>query len=169
MLSLPMSRFGTIRATYRGALAINFLTLLLPALYSTLSKARKTKDKGYGNHTIEIKSYGSPILRRRRWSPPTSTHSQCSIKRNHLRFFVGLTCVHFDSVGVITEIVNEGLSRVAFNVIGNKERGEDVRRNMGWTLIAFQAICGALLSIAFVVAAPAFSSAFVPSEVQSLE
>ncbi|KAI8917535.1 hypothetical protein DFJ77DRAFT_488310 [Powellomyces hirtus] len=121
-----MSRIETIRATYYGAVGFNFVTLLLPALYGTLSKLWIAQLAPSQVVTTDVYTY----------------------------------------VGVITEVVNEGLSRVAFNVIGNKHRTDTYRRQLCWTLIAFQALCGLLLSVAFVVAAPSFASLFVPVEVR---
>ncbi|KAJ3156904.1 hypothetical protein HDU86_003439 [Geranomyces michiganensis] len=122
----PQPRLHAIRATYRGAVFINFLTILLPALYGTLSKLWIAQLAPSQVVTVDLYTY----------------------------------------VGVITEVVNEGLSRVAYNVIGDKQKGMDARRGLSGTLIVVQAVLGALLSVIFVSAAPSFASVFVPEEVR---
>jgi len=70
-------------------------------------------------------------------------------------------------MSIFTEVVNEGLSRVAFNVIGNRGRKAGDRLQLCTTLIAVQCVLGLVLSIIFALAAPEFASAFVPVEVRS--
>ncbi|KAJ3181954.1 hypothetical protein HDU85_003472 [Gaertneriomyces sp. JEL0708] len=79
-------------------------------------------------------------------------------------------------MGIFTEIINEGLSRVAYNVIGSiqddtDQEGKPINRRterltLCHTLIAFQATAGLVLSLIFVSVAPQFASAFVPTEVR---
>ncbi|KAI8815837.1 uncharacterized protein EV422DRAFT_623934 [Fimicolochytrium jonesii] len=123
----PEPRLQAMRATYYGAVLINFLTLLLPALYGTLSKLWIAQLAPSQVVTTDIYTY----------------------------------------VGVVTEVVNEGLSRVAFNVIGDKEKGMEKRRGLSWTLILAQSVLGTALSVFFVrensityVRIAAFSSLF---------
>ncbi|KAJ3041628.1 hypothetical protein HDV00_008905 [Rhizophlyctis rosea] len=70
-------------------------------------------------------------------------------------------------VGIFAEIVNEGYSRAAWHVIGDKKnRSVKERLNLSFTLIAVQVVLGVVLTIAFNAAAPAFAGAFVPREVR---
>ncbi|KAJ3051893.1 hypothetical protein HK097_007093, partial [Rhizophlyctis rosea] len=71
-------------------------------------------------------------------------------------------------VGIFAEIVNEGYSRAAWYIIGDKRnRSVRERLNLSFTLIAVQVVLGTLLMVIFLIASPAFASAFVPEEVRS--
>jgi Na+-driven multidrug efflux pump len=70
-------------------------------------------------------------------------------------------------IGVITEVINDGLPRAAWNIIGDKSnRTLAARHGLSYTLILFQSILGCIMSIAFVAAAQQFANAFVPVEVR---
>ncbi|TKA82177.1 hypothetical protein B0A55_02036 [Friedmanniomyces simplex] len=70
-------------------------------------------------------------------------------------------------IGVVVEVLNEGLPRAAWNVIGDKtNRSLADRRALSYTLIAFQTALGLIMSIAFVAAARQFADAFVPAQVR---
>ena len=68
-------------------------------------------------------------------------------------------------MGVVVEVINEGLPRAAWVVIGNKSaRSLSSRIGLTYTLILFQGILGAILSIIFLAAASSFAARFVPVE-----
>lgn len=70
-------------------------------------------------------------------------------------------------IGVVVEVVNEGLPRAAWNIIGDKaNRTLSSRHSLSYTLIHFQSMLGMILSICFVAAAKQFADTFVPSEVR---
>lgn len=70
-------------------------------------------------------------------------------------------------MGTISEVINEGLPRAAWVVIGDKSsRSIAQRLQLTHTLILFQAALGLILSIAFVSGASAFAQGFVPVEVR---
>ncbi|KAM7211870.1 hypothetical protein V8F06_012745 [Rhypophila decipiens] len=70
-------------------------------------------------------------------------------------------------IGVVTEVLNEGLPRAAWVIIGDKaSRSLAQRLQLTHTLIVFQAVMGLIMSIAFVGAAPTFANGFVPIEVR---
>ncbi|PNH38617.1 hypothetical protein VD0004_g8220 [Verticillium dahliae] len=72
-------------------------------------------------------------------------------------------------IGVIVEILNEGLPRAAWVIIGDKaSRSLSQRLQLSHTLILTQTILGFIMSIAFVSAAPAFAKGFVPVEVRDV-
>lgn len=72
-------------------------------------------------------------------------------------------------MGVVVEVINEGLPRAAWVIIGDKSaRSLHSRIGLAYTLIAFQALLGTILSIIFLGAAESFASRFVPSEVRSM-
>ena len=67
-------------------------------------------------------------------------------------------------IGVVSEVINEGLPRAAWVIIGDKAaRALDSRLGLAHTLILFQAFLGLLLSIIFVSSASTFAQGFVPS------
>ena len=72
-------------------------------------------------------------------------------------------------IGVIAEVLNEGLPRAAWNIIADRSnRSLTARHALSNTLIAVQTILGLIMSIAFVAAARNFADAFVPEESRSV-
>jgi Na+-driven multidrug efflux pump len=71
-------------------------------------------------------------------------------------------------IGVVAEVLNEGLPRAAWVIIGDKaSRSLPQRLKLTHTLILFQSILGLIMSIAFVSAASTFAKGFVPVEVRA--
>lgn len=70
-------------------------------------------------------------------------------------------------IGVVAEVINEGLPRASWLVIGDKSsRTWASRVSISFSLIIFQTILGAILSVIIAAAAPDFARAFVPVEVR---
>ncbi|KAK4957603.1 hypothetical protein LTR10_005570 [Elasticomyces elasticus] len=70
-------------------------------------------------------------------------------------------------IGVVAEVLNKGLPRAAWLVIGDKaNRSLAERHGLAYTLIAFQTVLGLIMSVVFVAAAQQFADAFVPAEVR---
>ncbi|KAG9229766.1 hypothetical protein BJ875DRAFT_177525 [Amylocarpus encephaloides] len=70
-------------------------------------------------------------------------------------------------MSTIAEVINEGLPRTAWLIIGDTAtRSLNSRLSLTFTLITFQMIMGCLLTIIFVGAADAFAASFVPAEVR---
>ena len=70
-------------------------------------------------------------------------------------------------IGVVVEVLNEGLPRASWNIIADKSnRSLTTRHALSYTLILFQAILGLIMSVVFVGAAHQFANAFVPEEVR---
>ena len=68
---------------------------------------------------------------------------------------------------MVVEVLNEGLPRAAWNIIGDKSnRGLAERHGLSYTLIAVQAMLGLTMSIVFVGAAHQVPTAFVPAAVR---
>ena len=69
-------------------------------------------------------------------------------------------------IGVVAEVLNEGLPRASWLIIGDRaNRSISARYSLSFTLIIFQSILGLVMSIAFVGAAKQFASGFVPVDV----
>ncbi|KAG9686115.1 hypothetical protein KCU95_g11920, partial [Aureobasidium melanogenum] len=71
-------------------------------------------------------------------------------------------------IGVVAEVINEGLPRASWLVIGDRaNRSISARYSLSFTLIIVQSILGLIMSIAFIGAAKQFASGFVPVEVRT--
>ena len=69
-------------------------------------------------------------------------------------------------IGVVAEVLNEGLPRAAYLIIADKNRTQLDRLNLCFTLIVFQMSVGLVMSLAFVGGAAQFASGFVPEDVR---
>lgn len=71
-------------------------------------------------------------------------------------------------INTVTEVINEGLPRAVFVIIGDKDsRTITSRIRLSNTLILAQSVLGALLSMVIAAAAASFAKAFVPIEVRN--
>jgi Na+-driven multidrug efflux pump len=71
-------------------------------------------------------------------------------------------------IGVFAEVLNEGLPRASWVIIGDAaSRSLHERLKLTHTLIVFQAILGLLMSVVFACAAEKFAENFVPVEVRA--
>lgn len=71
-------------------------------------------------------------------------------------------------IGTAVEVVNEGLPRAAYLVIGDRaRRSERERVAISYALIFVQCVLGAALSTVICAAAPVFAGAFVPQETRA--
>ncbi|KEQ68024.1 uncharacterized protein M437DRAFT_71777 [Aureobasidium melanogenum CBS 110374] len=71
-------------------------------------------------------------------------------------------------IGVVAEVINEGLPRASWLVIGDRaNRSISARYSLSFTLIIVQSILGLIMSITFIGAAKQFASGFVPVEVRT--
>ncbi|RYO84673.1 hypothetical protein DL766_005909 [Monosporascus sp. MC13-8B] len=71
-------------------------------------------------------------------------------------------------IGVFAEVLNEGLPRAAWVVVGDgASRTLAERLRLVHTLILFQAALGLLMSLVFAAAAPQLADAFVPAQVRA--
>lgn len=72
-------------------------------------------------------------------------------------------------IGVVAEVLNEGLPRASFLFIGDKaNRSYRKRLQLTHTLILFQSIVGFIMSIEFVAGASNFAIGFVPIEIRDV-
>ncbi|KAI6087753.1 hypothetical protein F4821DRAFT_235821 [Hypoxylon rubiginosum] len=69
-------------------------------------------------------------------------------------------------IGVVVEVLNEGLPRASWVIIADKaSRSLTQRLGLAYTLILFQSILGLIMSVAFLAGASTFARGFVPREV----
>jgi Na+-driven multidrug efflux pump len=79
-----------------------------------------------------------------------------------------VTTDSYTYIGVVAEVLNEGLPRAAWLIIGDQaSRSLRSRLQLTHTLILFQSILGLVMSIAFVAGASTFAQGFVPIEVRA--
>ncbi|OQO06516.1 hypothetical protein B0A48_08299 [Cryoendolithus antarcticus] len=71
-------------------------------------------------------------------------------------------------IGVVAEVLNEGLPRAAWNIIADKSnRTLESRHGLSHTLIFFQGVLGLIMSTAFVAAVQQFADAFLPTQARA--
>ncbi|KAF2651210.1 hypothetical protein K491DRAFT_729870 [Lophiostoma macrostomum CBS 122681] len=79
-----------------------------------------------------------------------------------------VTTDSYTYIGVVVEVINEGLPRAAWLIIGDQSsRSLRSRLQLTHTLILVQSLFGLVLSIAFVAGASTFAKGFVPVEVRA--
>lgn len=72
-------------------------------------------------------------------------------------------------IGVVTEVLNEGLPRAAWTIIGDKaNRTLSARQSLSYTLIIFQAVLGVIMSVILTGSARQFAAVFVPVDVREV-
>lgn len=69
-------------------------------------------------------------------------------------------------INTFAEVLNEGLPRAAYLIIGDKTRTAADRINLCFTLIAFQMLLGLIMSLGFLAGAERFAVGFVPVDVR---
>ncbi|KAG7289862.1 hypothetical protein NEMBOFW57_006239 [Staphylotrichum longicolle] len=70
-------------------------------------------------------------------------------------------------IGIVAEVLNEGLPRAAWVIIGDSASRPWTRRlGLTYTLILFQSVLGLIMSIGFLAGAATFAKGFVPIEVR---
>ncbi|OAP57154.1 hypothetical protein AYL99_07892 [Fonsecaea erecta] len=78
-----------------------------------------------------------------------------------------VTVDSYTYIGVVAEVINEGLPRAAWVIIGDKSsRSLSSRIALTQTLVLFQSIMGLLVSIIILGAAEQFAAGFVPADVR---
>jgi len=70
-------------------------------------------------------------------------------------------------IGVIANVLNDGLPRTSWLIIGDKTtRSTSSRISLAYTMIAFQVTFGALLTVIFIASSSKLAAAFVPAAVR---
>ena len=70
-------------------------------------------------------------------------------------------------IGVIVEVLNEGLPRSAFLIVGDKStRSLRSRIALSYTLVAVQILLGAIMTVIFLSSAERLAGVFVPKDVR---
>ncbi|EXJ74593.1 uncharacterized protein A1O5_02889 [Cladophialophora psammophila CBS 110553] len=78
-----------------------------------------------------------------------------------------VTVDSYTYIGVVAEVINEGLPRAAWVIIGDKfSRSLPSRIELTQTLVLFQGIMGLVVSVIILGAAKQFAAGFVPEEVR---
>lgn len=70
-------------------------------------------------------------------------------------------------IGVVTQVLNDGLPRAAWLIIGDRTtRTVASRLSLSYTLILIQTVLGAIMTVVFIAASHQLAAAFVPSHVR---
>lgn len=70
-------------------------------------------------------------------------------------------------ISVVAEVLNEGLPRAAWLIIGDKtNRTLSSRISISYTLVIFQTLMGLIMTVVFIAAAESFAGSFVPREIR---
>ncbi|KIW92436.1 uncharacterized protein Z519_07420 [Cladophialophora bantiana CBS 173.52] len=78
-----------------------------------------------------------------------------------------VTVDSYTYIGVVAEVINEGLPRAAWVIIGDRSsRSLPSRVELTQTLVLFQSIVGLVVSVIILGAAKQFAAGFVPEEVR---
>lgn len=78
-----------------------------------------------------------------------------------------VTVDSYTYVGIVAEVINEGLPRAAWVIIGDRSsRSRSSRIGLSQTLILFQSVLGLIVSAIIVGASKEFAAGFVPVEVR---
>jgi Na+-driven multidrug efflux pump len=81
--------------------------------------------------------------------------------------FVATTDV-YTYMSTVAEVLNEGLPRTAWLIIGDTAtRSMSSRISLSYTMLIFQTLMGLMITVVFVGAAERFAASFVPEEVRS--
>lgn len=71
-------------------------------------------------------------------------------------------------IGVVTEVLNDGLPRAAWLIIGDRTtRTVASRLSLSYTLILVQTVLGAIMMIVFIAASNQLAAAFIPAQVRA--
>jgi hypothetical protein len=80
-----------------------------------------------------------------------------------------VTTDSYTYIGVVAEVLNEGLPRAAYLIFGNKTRAFRECLQLAHNLIFFQSILGLIMSVGFLAGASNFAEGFVPVEVRGCQ
>ncbi|KAI4121933.1 MAG: hypothetical protein LQ347_006693, partial [Umbilicaria vellea] len=71
-------------------------------------------------------------------------------------------------IGVVTEVLNDGLPRAAWLIIGDRTtRTVASRLSLSYTLVLVQTVLGAIMMIVFIAASDQLAAAFIPAQVRA--
>ena len=78
-----------------------------------------------------------------------------------------VTTDSYTYIGVVAQVLNDGLPRAAWLIIGDRtSRTVSSRLSLSYTLIVVQTMLGAILTVIFIAASHQLAATFVPTEVR---
>lgn len=135
-------RLFLTRDVYWGALLFNIGVYFIPVLYSTLSKVPF------------LPSQTEPLIK-----PPFLIFYPLQLWIANIDSSMVATTDAYTYVSILAEVINEGLPRAAYMVIGDKIRQSDAKRvKQIHSLLAFQMLMGLIVSVIILGCAPYFTS-----------
>ena len=111
--------------------------------------------------------YGSIIFNLLAFAPPALYSTLSKLWVAKLNSSEVVTTDVYTYIGVIVEVLNDGIPRSAWLVIGDKStRTVQSRLNLAWTMIIVTATQGLLMTIIFLATSKQLAAAFVPTDVR---
>ncbi|KAG9116355.1 hypothetical protein FRC07_007473, partial [Ceratobasidium sp. 392] len=133
---------------------------------SSEHEAHITRDRRMPRRFSRSTYTGALVLNSVAFALPALYDTLVKIWIAHLDSSFVVTTDSYTYISTIVEVLNEGLPRAAYLVIGDPTVPLPRRLNLVSTLLAFQMVGGLIMSIIFVGAAPKLAAAFVPVEVR---
>ncbi|OQE37162.1 hypothetical protein PENCOP_c010G00307 [Penicillium coprophilum] len=150
-----MENDGVMKATARGNMVRE--QEMTEESEATLTPKPWTREMYLGSLLFNLGAFALPAL--------YSTLSKLWVANIDAKQVV--TTDIYTYIGVIVEVLNEGLPRSAWLVIGDKStRTVHSRLNLAYTMILAQTALGTIMTVIFLAASKTLASGFVPVEVQ---
>lgn len=110
---------------------------------------------------------GSTIFNLLAFAPPAIYSTLSKLWVSKLSSSEVVTTDVYAYIGIIVEVMNDGIPRSAWLVIGDKSsRSLHSRLNLAWTMIIVCAAQGLLMTVIFLATSTELAAAFVPAEVR---
>ncbi|KAF3013392.1 hypothetical protein E8E15_004746 [Penicillium rubens] len=110
---------------------------------------------------------GSAIFNLLAFAPPAVYSTLSKLWVAKLSSSEVVTTDIYTYIGIIVEVMNDGIPRSAWLIIGDKSsRSLHSRLNLAWTMIIVCAAQGLLMTVIFLATSTKLAAAFVPAEVR---
>ncbi|KAJ5640349.1 uncharacterized protein N7484_008211 [Penicillium longicatenatum] len=110
---------------------------------------------------------GSAIFNLLAFAPPAVYSTLSKLWVAKLSSSEVVTTDVYTYIGIIVEVLNDGIPRSAWLIIGDKSsRNLHSRLNLAWTMIIVGAAQGLLMTVIFLATSTKLAAAFVPAEVR---
>lgn len=110
---------------------------------------------------------GSAIFNLLAFAPPAVYSTLSKLWVAKLSSSEVVTTDIYTYIGIIVEVINDGIPRSAWLIIGDKSsRSLHSRLNLAWTMIIVCAAQGLLMTVIFLATSTKLAAAFVPAEVR---
>ncbi|OTB16412.1 hypothetical protein K445DRAFT_332138 [Daldinia sp. EC12] len=173
MISFTMERFATfVLGTFHHRY------MMLPEADNSTDEPQSPGDASSNNHGIDSSKHrtwfhrdhyaGALLFNLGAFVLPALYSTLSKLWVAEIDSSLVVTTDVYTYIGVVVEVLNEGLPRASWVIIADKDsRSLTQRLGLAYTLILFQSILGLIMSIAFIAGAATFAQGFVPIEVRA--